>query len=58
MADRLQRGGQATACACRGFVCQAPVTEPASLATQLSESRQISAEGQVPTEANHPKGKG
>jgi len=36
LAERLQREGRATAYVCRGFVCQTPVTDPASLAAQLS----------------------
>ena len=36
--NRPQIGGLGTAYVCRGFVCQAPVTEPAALAVELGDS--------------------
>jgi hypothetical protein len=35
LADRPARGGHATAYVCRGFVCDAPVSDPDALRTQL-----------------------
>jgi uncharacterized protein YyaL (SSP411 family) len=36
LADRPMRNGQPTAYVCEGYVCQAPVTDPAALAAQLT----------------------
>ena len=49
LADRPQREGRATAYVCQGFVCQAPVTDPASLTQQLSATLHRSEKGQSPT---------
>ena len=44
LANRPMRGGQATAYVCRGYVCDAPVTEPSALFDQLTRaSRAASA---------------
>ncbi len=40
--DRTPQGGKATAYVCRGYTCDAPVTEPRDLATQLESAARMS----------------
>jgi uncharacterized protein YyaL (SSP411 family) len=40
--DRAPMGGKATAYVCRGYTCDAPVTEPRELATQLEHAARMS----------------
>jgi uncharacterized protein len=41
LADRPARGGHATAYVCRGFVCDAPVSDPDALRTQLDAAEAV-----------------
>jgi len=38
LADKLPRGGRATAYVCRQYLCEEPVTDPADLPTQLARA--------------------
>ncbi len=38
LADRPMRDGRATAYLCRGYVCQAPTTDPERLAEQIEDA--------------------
>jgi uncharacterized protein YyaL (SSP411 family) len=40
--DRPSRGAKSTAYVCRGYTCDAPVTEPGELATQLEHAARMS----------------
>ena len=47
LADRPSRDGQPTAYVCRGFVCDAPTTDPQELATQLSAAAKLTTPDQA-----------